>query len=93
MPHPCFLFSFVIDGSSEFLFISLAGSRGSPAQAALSAACGGIHLAPRTRVTFCTHKKSPKKRRETRTPFFVQSVSIRYDTGQPLKYPFDAGPS
>ena len=38
----------------------------------------------RTRVTFCTHKKSPKKRRETRTPFFAQPVGIRFAAAQPL---------
>ena len=33
---------------------------------------------PRTRVTFCTHKKSPKKRRETRAPFIC--LIGRYQT-------------
>ena len=32
----------------------------------------------RTRVTFCTHKKSPKKRRETRAPFIC--LIGRYQT-------------
>ena len=59
-------------------------SRGSPAQAALSAACGGIHLAPRTRVTFVRTKSHQKGARVPLDPFFAQSVGIREDTGQPL---------
>ena len=40
-----------------------------------------------TRVTFCTHKKSPKMRwGDPRPPFFAQSVCIETDTGQPLKH-------
>ena len=45
----------------------------------------------RTRVTFCTHKKSPKKRRETRTPLFVQSDACKGDTRLPLNHLFAAG--
>ena len=40
----------------------------------------------RTRVTFCTHKKSPKKRRgDPGPPLFSQSVGIGFAAALPLK--------
>ena len=45
-----------------------------------------------TRVTFCTHKKSPKKRRETRTPFLSNRTLQRLDTRLPLKYRWASSP-
>ena len=45
-----------------------------------------------TRVTFCTHKKSPKKRRETRTPFLSNRTPQRLDTRLPLKYRWASSP-
>ena len=61
-----------------------------PPKAAASGLCSRDSPS-RTWVTFCTHKKLPKKRRETRTPLFVQSDGIRFDASLPLKYLFASG--
>ena len=41
---------------------------------------------PGPRVTFCTHKKSPKKRRGLPGPRFIQSDACWGDTQLPLKF-------